>query len=251
MSTIHNLHNVRSLSILPLAVTAFKPQRPPLGPQFSLEIMPGSRKYVFTPLHAPTPEIIMKLYVAFMGQYPQMFLPGGVSQVLPHVLLSEYQTSIGFGGAGKEDPLCPANLVAISSRRGKAVTDAKRHRSAIWGLLRLATKRHNRLTHLPARTTHKIRHLRQIILFVSPPPDLKDSMRRTIGFALGFLLDTLNYSPDEPMPSADPIMNVLWNGDKHSFDEVTKLMVDMRTAHQRMLPHWFGWWTSKIEKLST
>ena len=57
------------------------------------------------------------------------------------------------------------------------------------------------------------------------------------------MLDTLDYSPDEPMvpaneadlrlqPSADPMMKdqyciVLWNDDKHSFDEVTKLLVDM------------------------
>lgn len=68
-------------------------------------------------------------------------------------------------------------------------------------------------------------------------------MRRTIAFALDFLLDTLDYSPDEPVvpnneadlrlqPSADPMMKdiyciVLWNDDKHSFDEVIKLLVDL------------------------
>ena len=78
---------------------------------------------------------------------------------------------------------------------------------------------------------------------VAAPPELKDCMRRTIGFALDFLLDTLDYSPDEPVvpaneadlrlqPSADPMMKdqyciVLWNDDKHSFEEVTKLLVDM------------------------
>jgi len=57
------------------------------------------------------------------------------------------------------------------------------------------------------------------------------------------MLDTLDYSPDEPIvpaneadlrlqPSADPMMKdqyciVLWNDDKHSIDEVTKLIMDM------------------------
>ena len=78
---------------------------------------------------------------------------------------------------------------------------------------------------------------------VDAPTDLKDSMRRTIGFALDFMLDTLDYSPDEPMvplneadlrlqPSADPMMKdqyciVLWNDDKHSYDEVTNLVMEM------------------------
>jgi len=78
---------------------------------------------------------------------------------------------------------------------------------------------------------------------VDTPTDLKDFIRRTIGFALDFILDTLDYSPDEPMvlvneaelrfqPSADPMMKdqyciVLWNDDKHSYDEVTNLVMEM------------------------
>ena len=83
---------------------------------------------------------------------------------------------------------------------------------------------------------------------VDTPSDLKDFMRRTIGFALDFLLDTLDYSPDEPtvpaneadlrlQPSTDPMIKdqyciVLWNDDKHSFDEVTKLIADMTNRTQ-------------------
>lgn len=75
------------------------------------------------------------------------------------------------------------------------------------------------------------------------PPDLREMMHRTVGFALDFMLDTLDYSPDEPsvptneadlrlQPSADPMMKdqyciVLWNDDKHSFDEVITLLHDM------------------------
>lgn len=67
-------------------------------------------------------------------------------------------------------------------------------------------------------------------------------MGRTIGYALDFILETLDYSPDEPsVPnneadlrlqiSADPMMKeqyclVLWNDDKHSFDEGIKLLFE-------------------------
>jgi E3 ubiquitin-protein ligase UBR1 len=67
-------------------------------------------------------------------------------------------------------------------------------------------------------------------------------MRRTVAYALDFILDTLDYSPDEPtvpaneadlrlQPSSDPMMKdqycvVLWNDDKHSFDDVIKLLCD-------------------------
>lgn len=78
---------------------------------------------------------------------------------------------------------------------------------------------------------------------VSVPPELHDTMRRTVGYALDFVLDTLDYSPDETtVPaneadlrlqiSADPMMKdqycvVLWNDDKHSFDEVIKLLCSL------------------------
>jgi E3 ubiquitin-protein ligase UBR1 len=75
------------------------------------------------------------------------------------------------------------------------------------------------------------------------PADLHDMMRKTVGFALDFLLDTLDYSPEDPsvpaneadlrlQPSADPMMKdqycvILWNDEKHSFEEVIKLLCDM------------------------
>ena len=78
---------------------------------------------------------------------------------------------------------------------------------------------------------------------VNVPPELRDSMHRTVGYALDFLLDTLDYSPEEPtipsneadlrlQPSADPMLKdqycvVLWNDDKHSFDEVIKILCDL------------------------
>lgn len=78
---------------------------------------------------------------------------------------------------------------------------------------------------------------------VSVPPELRESMHRTIGYTLDFIIDTLEFSPDEPslpsneadlrlQPSADPMMKdmyciVLWNDDKHSFEEVVKLLCDL------------------------
>ncbi|CAE6372048.1 unnamed protein product [Rhizoctonia solani] len=67
------------------------------------------------------------------------------------------------------------------------------------------------------------------------PPELRDSLARTVGYALDFLLDTLDFSPDEATPpaeaelgrhpTADPTPTdrfsvILWNDEKHSFDEV-------------------------------
>ncbi|KAJ7461265.1 hypothetical protein B0H11DRAFT_2285848 [Mycena galericulata] len=76
--------------------------------------------------------------------------------------------------------------------------------------------------------------------------DLRESMGRTIGYALDFILDTLNISPDEPsvpateaevrlQPTLDPLLRdhiehysvVLWNDDKHSFEEITTLLMDL------------------------
>ncbi|KAJ4473358.1 hypothetical protein C8J55DRAFT_562876 [Lentinula edodes] len=78
---------------------------------------------------------------------------------------------------------------------------------------------------------------------VSVPPELRELMNRTVGYALDFILDTLDFSPDDPsvpsneadlrlQPSADPMMKdqyciMIWNDDKHSFDEVIKLLCDL------------------------
>ena len=67
-------------------------------------------------------------------------------------------------------------------------------------------------------------------------------MNRTIAYAFDFLLETLDYSPDEPgmpsnevdirfQPAADPMQKdqysvIIWNDDKHSFDEVIQLVCD-------------------------
>ena len=84
---------------------------------------------------------------------------------------------------------------------------------------------------------------------VSVPPELREIMTRTVGYALDFLLDTLDYSPDEPsvpskeaelrlQPSADPMMKdqycvLIWNDDKHSFEEVIKLISDVTSRSRQ------------------
>jgi len=80
------------------------------------------------------------------------------------------------------------------------------------------------------------------------PPELRDSMTRTVAYALDFVLETLDCSPDETsvptgeadlrlQPSADPMMKdhycvVLWNDEKHSFSEVIELLC-LHTAASR------------------
>lgn len=75
------------------------------------------------------------------------------------------------------------------------------------------------------------------------PPELRDTMSRTIAYALDFVLETLDFSPDQcwvptsesdlrSQPSGDPMLNdyycvIIWNDDKHSFEEVNRLLHDI------------------------
>jgi E3 ubiquitin-protein ligase UBR1 len=76
---------------------------------------------------------------------------------------------------------------------------------------------------------------------MSIPQELQDSMSRTIGYAVDYVLDTLDYSPEvtvapsseemlwkqssgDPMMMKDQFCVVLWNDDKHSFAEVIQLL---------------------------
>ena len=84
---------------------------------------------------------------------------------------------------------------------------------------------------------------------VAIPPELRELMGRTIAYALDFILDTLDYSPDEAtvpsheadlrlQPSADPMQKdqfaiIVWNDDKHSFDEVIKLICETTNHDKR------------------
>ncbi|KAG9310713.1 hypothetical protein JVU11DRAFT_9311 [Chiua virens] len=82
------------------------------------------------------------------------------------------------------------------------------------------------------------------------PPEPRDNMGRTIAYALDFLLDTLDCSPDEPsvpsneadlrlLPTTDPSMQkdrysvIIWNDDKHSFDEAIQLICETTSRDRK------------------
>ncbi|KAH9982124.1 hypothetical protein BGW80DRAFT_1247094 [Lactifluus volemus] len=83
---------------------------------------------------------------------------------------------------------------------------------------------------------------------VPVPAELRESMTRTVAYALDFVLETLDCSPDETcvptneadlrlQPSADPMMKdqycvVLWNDEKHSFAEVINLLRSLTLTPQ-------------------
>ncbi|GBE78568.1 hypothetical protein SCP_0114570 [Sparassis crispa] len=101
----------------------------------------------------------------------------------------------------------------------------------------------------PPRTASKVISAQDVSpvkdypLRVSVPPELRDTMSRTVAYALDFVLDTLDYSPDETyVPateidlraqlSGDPMMRdqfcaIIWSDDKHSFEELTQLLRDL------------------------
>ena len=76
----------------------------------------------------------------------------------------------------------------------------------------------------------------------SIPSELWDSMTKTVAYTLDFILDTLDFSPDEAsapqsedalraQPTADPLVKdlyavLVWNDEKHSFDEVIRHITD-------------------------
>ena len=79
---------------------------------------------------------------------------------------------------------------------------------------------------------------------VPVPQELQESMAGTIGYAVDYVLDTLDYSPEitvapaneealwkqasgDPMMMKDQFCVVLWNDDKHSFAEVIQLLQDL------------------------
>ncbi|KAF8879924.1 hypothetical protein BD779DRAFT_1550399 [Infundibulicybe gibba] len=223
--------------------------------RFALETMPGSRKYVFTP--ATRAEILSELYEAFWGPYAHLS-----SQVQTP---AEVQASLGFAGAGKEELVHLGVNVRTYLRRGRAVfsrdcalddscvmcsrcfhaTDHSDHNEA-WRSPLECTFHPIFKSPTPKPPTKplsdEIPPVKNYPHRVSVPPELNEIMHRTIGYALDFLLDTLDYSPDEPsvpaneadlrlQASADPMMKdqycvVLWNDEKHSFDEVITLLCD-------------------------
>lgn len=73
--------------------------------RFTLETLPGSKKYIFTP--GTRSEILSELYETFWGPHGSYFLPNAISYIPVQLLLSEIQQRYGFQGAGQEPPIVP------------------------------------------------------------------------------------------------------------------------------------------------
>ncbi|KAF9073193.1 hypothetical protein BDP27DRAFT_1381774 [Rhodocollybia butyracea] len=233
--------------------------------RFVLETMPGSRKYTFT--SATRAEILSELYDSFWGPYAHVFLPNSNSSLPLNAMLSEVQTKLGFCGAGKEAPMIPGRPCAHILKKGEPcfrckdcalddscvlcsrcfhATDHKDHNVSFFiaqqsGDTSVSSPETPRLSkNISGAIPQPVKNYPYR---VSVPPELRELMNRTIGYALDFILDTLDFSPDDPsvpsneadlrlQPSADPMMKdqyciMIWNDDKHSFDEVIKLLMDV------------------------
>ncbi|THH04445.1 hypothetical protein EW145_g5517 [Phellinidium pouzarii] len=255
--------------------------------RFTLETLPGSKKYIFTP--GTRSEILSELYETFWGPNGNSFLPNAISYLPVQLLLSEVQTRYGFHGAGAEPPIIPNRPCGHIFMKGEScyrckdcalddscvmcsrcfhatkhenhnVTfyiaqqsggccdcgDQEAWRSAVGCRYHPSTSD----VYTPPEQTPKAANRplnfannTQTLPNAPPvPPELWDSMSRTVAYALDFILDTLDYSPDETQlatteemlsnqPTADPLRKdlyavVVWNDDKHSFDEVIRHLSD-------------------------
>ena len=95
-------------SLFSLAAPASQPNRTSDGLtrlRFTLETLPGSKKYIFTP--GTRSEILSELYETFWGNHGSYFLPTAISYLPVQMLLSEVQQRHGFHGADQEPPIVP------------------------------------------------------------------------------------------------------------------------------------------------
>ncbi|KAI0757474.1 hypothetical protein C8Q80DRAFT_103676 [Daedaleopsis nitida] len=263
--------------------------------RFTLETMPGSRRYTFTT--ATRAEILAELYDAFWGSYAHLFLPNSNSSLPLHATLSEVQAS---AGQPKEPQVVPGRPCGYIFKKGEScfrckdcalddscvlcsrcfeATDHTDHNVSFFiaqqsggccdcgdveawrqpincpyhphtpetadyiSSFEARTLLNTPRPHPKTLTGQDIPSVRNYPYRASVPPELRESIARTIGYALDFVLDTLDSSPDETIvpvgeadlrlqPSGDPLMNdlfavVIWNDDKHSFDEVIELLHDI------------------------
>ncbi|KAK7453361.1 E3 ubiquitin-protein ligase ubr1 [Stygiomarasmius scandens] len=255
-----------SFSISRLFPSTNKSSEPLSHLRFVLETMPGSKKYVFTP--STRAEVLAQLYDAFWGSYSHLFLPPSCP-TLPHGgLLAQVQLAHGYYGAGKDESPsgrpcghilkkgepcyrckdCALDDSCVVCSRCFHATNHTGHNVSFFiaqqsgGCCDCGDEEAWRVDiqcpfHPITDSTTRSRSTTTL------PPDLHDSISRTIAYALDFLLDTLDFSPDEPsvptheadlrlQPSSDPMMKdqycvLIWNDDKHSFDEVIKLLMDL------------------------
>jgi len=103
---------------------------------------------------------------------------------------------------------------------------------------------HSTIPRVAARPSARdIPHVQHYPYRTPVPADLRAMMHRTVGFVLDYILDTMDYSPDEPgpphqesdlrlQPTADPMTKdqycvIVWNDEKHCYDELIKMLCDL------------------------
>ncbi|EJD04513.1 uncharacterized protein FOMMEDRAFT_107268 [Fomitiporia mediterranea MF3/22] len=249
--------------------------------RFTLETLPGSKKYIFTP--GTRSEILQELYETFWGPHGNLFLPNAISYLPVQLLLSEVQTRYGFHGAGGDPPIVPGRSCGHIFTKGEscyrckdcALDDscvmcarcfhATRHENhnvsfyiaqqsggccdcgdqEAWRYpigCRYHPPSAEEALRVPPRSLNAGSKSQALLNRPAVTPELWDSMSRTVAYALDFILDTLDYSPDETLlptteatlteqVTADPLKKdlyaiIVWNDDKHSFDEVTRHLTD-------------------------
>ncbi|KAI0638910.1 hypothetical protein C8Q77DRAFT_1078285 [Trametes polyzona] len=265
--------------------------------RFTLETMPGSRKYNFTP--ATRAEILAELYDAFWGPYAHLFLPNSNSSLPLHATLSEVQAAAGLS---KDPQVVPGRPCGHIFKKGEScfrckdcalddscvlcsrcfeATDHTDHNVSFFiaqqsggccdcgdveawrGSINCPYHPYSQanadyVQAFVARTLSEgariyprtlncqdLPTVKDYPFRVHVPSELRESISRTIGYAIDFVLDTLDTSPDETLmstspneavlrlqPTGDPLMHdqfaiVVWNDDKHSFDEVIELLHDI------------------------
>ncbi|KIY73143.1 hypothetical protein CYLTODRAFT_387655 [Cylindrobasidium torrendii FP15055 ss-10] len=246
--------------------------------RFVLDTLPNTRGATFTA--ATRADVLSELYDAFWGHHMHLFLPS--PSLPRQAMLSDIQRSLGFCGAGKDAPIMPGRLCGQMLKKGECcfrckdcalddscvlcprcfhATDHVGHNVSFFVAQQSggccdcgdeeAWRQPIRCPHHPQddpmtdispSSSATIIPTRTTLDRAQVPTELRESMNRTVGCVLDFILDTLDYSPDEPMapkseaelrkqpsaelPMKDSFCVVLWNDEKHSFDEVIKLLCD-------------------------
>ena len=86
--------------------------------RFTLETLPGSKKYVFT--QATRSEILAELYGTFCGSHIHSFLPESRSGIPAQALLSEVQAHCSLNDAGSAEIITPGRCCSHIFSKGES-----------------------------------------------------------------------------------------------------------------------------------